>query len=229
MCVKKERSTVYERLSVLVDQGYLVKLYDKSYRFRQRPAIYYLSSAGIRYLRKVGVERTQLHYKNKHFTDEQIDEQLLLGELARAARKPHSDKFGIFTKYQLGVDHFYLAPPPYAKLSGDDDSTPDYFLEYFPAYHSSWKIKKRINQHVNRADEAENKGYTYPHLLLVCGNQSTEKRVVSMTAGMYSEFEILTTTSERLLAGSNSVWLKPYEVDWDEELEYYGLPLEYET
>jgi biotin operon repressor len=91
--IGKDRSTIYERLSVLVDRGYLVKLYDKTYRLRQRPVIYYLAPAGIRYLKKAGYERTQLHYKNKDFTDEQIDEQFLLGELARAVRKPYGKKF----------------------------------------------------------------------------------------------------------------------------------------
>ncbi|MCA9348405.1 replication-relaxation family protein, partial [Candidatus Saccharibacteria bacterium] len=49
-CLSRDRSTIYERLSVLVDQGYVIKLYDKTYRLRQGPVIYYLAPAGIRYL-----------------------------------------------------------------------------------------------------------------------------------------------------------------------------------
>lgn len=225
-CLFKDRSTIYERLSVLVDQGYLVKLYDKTYRFRQRPAIYYLAPAGIRYLNKHGFERTQLHYKNKQFTDEQIDEQFLLSELARAAAKPYRDKFGLYTKYQRGSDDFYLSPPPYAKLIADSNDTPDFFLEYFPPYHQTWKIRRRINQHSDYADEHDE--YAYPYLLLVCGNQSTEKRVVSMTTDMYSGFDVFTVTPERLLSGEKKVWLRPHEVDWEEELEFHDLPLGFE-
>ena len=131
VCLNKDRSTIYERLNVLVEQGYVAKLYDKTYRFKQRPVIYYLAPAGIRYLKTAGYERTQLHYKNKDFTDKQIDEQLLLGEIARAIRKPYGDNFSLYTKYQLGADDFYLSPPPYAKLIGKKNTIPDYFIEYF--------------------------------------------------------------------------------------------------
>ena len=90
--IGKDRSTIYERLSVLVDQGYVVKLYDKTYRFRQRPVIYYLAPMGIRYLKHRGYERTQLHYKNKDYTDEQIDEQMLLTSLVRMIAKQYEGK-----------------------------------------------------------------------------------------------------------------------------------------
>lgn len=219
----KDRSTIYERLSVLVDQGYVTKVYDKTHRLRQRPVIYYLAPKGIRYLKKAGYDKTNLHYKNKTFTDEQIDEQFLLGKLARAIRKPYGKTFSLYTKYQLGADAFYLTPPPYAKLAAKRDTTPDYFMEYFPAFHSSWNIRKRLNQHIDYADEHGE--CTYPHLLLVCGNASTEKRVIRMTEEMYTEFEVFTTTQERLLSGDKEVWLKPDEVDWDEEVEFCGLPL----
>jgi predicted transcriptional regulator len=225
-CLGKDRSTVYERLSVLVDQGYVVKLYDKTYRFRQRPVIYYLAPAAIRYLKKAGYEKTQLHYKNKTFTDEQIDEQFLFGELARTVRKPYGTKFALYTKYQFGTDVFPLTPPFYAKLEGKDDTTPDYFIEYFPPLYESWKIRKRINSYVDYVDEHDE--YIHPHLLLICGNHSTEKRVVRMTTDLYSDFDVFTTTKERLLSGEKKIWLRPYEVDWEEELEYHPLPLEYE-
>lgn len=219
----KDRSTIYERLSVLVDQGYVTKVYEKTHRLRQRPVIYYLAPKGIRYLKKAGYDKTNLHYKNKNFTDEQIDEQFLLGQLARAIRKPYGKTFSLYTKYQLGADVFYLTPPPYAKLVTKQDTIPDYFIEYFPAFHFSWKIRKRINQHIDYADEHGE--CTYPHLLLVCGNASTEKRVISMTEELYSDFEIFTTTQDRLLGSTTKVWLKPEEVDWDEELELHSLQL----
>lgn len=225
-CIGKDRSTIYERLSVLVDQGYVVKLYDKTYRFRQRPVIYYLAPLGIRYLKHQGYERTQLHYKNKDFTDEQIDEQLLLGEIARVIRKPYGDNFSLYTKYQLGADDFYISPPPYAKLVGKKNIIPDYFIEYFPPYYESWKIRKRVNQHDTYADEHDD--VLHPHLLLVCGNSSTEKRVVRLTANMLPDFEIFTTTTERLLSGDKKVWLKPYEVDWDDPLEFHSLTLKFD-
>lgn len=224
--LKKDRSTIYERLSVLVEQGYVVKVYDKTFRLRQRPVIYYLAPAGIRYLKKAGYDRTQLHYKNKNFTDEQIDEQLLLAKISRAISTPYGTKFKCYTKYQFGADTFYLTPPPYAKLVGKTDSIPDYFMEYFPERYESWKIRRRVNQHDAFADEYD---YTYPHLLLIAGNDNTEHRIVRLTANMLPDYELFTTTKERLFSGKKKIWLKPYEVDWDDELEYHALELKFEA
>lgn len=220
-CLGKDRSTIYERLSVLADQEYVIKRYDKTYRFRQRPVIYYLAPAGIRHLIKAGHHRARLHYKNKDFTDEQIDEQLLLGRLSRAIQTPYTNKLTLMTKYEAGADDFYLTPPPYAKFVGRANSIPDYFTEYFPPYYESWKIRKRINQHIAYADEHDE--YTYPNLLLICGNESTLKRVVRLTADVIIDFEILSSTLERVNGGEAKVWLKPDEVDWDEGLEYHSL------
>jgi len=223
--LNKNRSTIYERLSVLVDQGFISKFYDKTYRLRQRPVIYYLAPAGIQYLRRAGYERTQLHYKNKDFTDTQIDEQFLFGELARAVKKPYGKRFALYTKYQFGADMFYLSPPSYAKLVGETESTPDYFIEYFPPFHESWKIRKRINQHIEYA--AEHGEYTYPHLLIICGNQSTEKRTAHMVASLYTDFDVFITTQDRLQSDKETIWLKPYDTEWDQELELHSLSLEF--
>lgn len=218
----RDRSTIYERLSVLVDQGYLIKLYNKSNRLKQKPVIYYLAPAGIRHLKHKGFDRTQLHYKNKYFTEEQIDEQLFLVKLAQAVRAPYIDHFALYTKYQLTQDELYLSPLPYAKLSGKTDLIPDYIIEYIPALYPSWLLRRRINQHLEFADEYE---YTYPHLLLIAGNDSTHQRIVRMSEELYADFEVFTTTSERLLSGKKKIWLKPDDIYEDEEPVFHALTL----
>jgi predicted transcriptional regulator len=142
--IKKDRSTIYERLSVLVDQGYIAKQYDSTFRLRRRPATYCLAPAGIRYLKHQGIERTQLHYKNKNFTEEQIDEQLLYTKLSRAVRRSYPDTFSTYTKYQLEYGAYAL-PMPHIVLKANSDKTPDYLIEVFPAFTASWKLRRRIN------------------------------------------------------------------------------------
>lgn len=222
-CLGKDRSTIYERLSVLVDQEYVIKKYDKTYRFRQRPVIYYLAPAGIRLLMREGFPRARIHYKNKDFTDELIDEQLLLGHLSRTIASHYSGKFKLLTKYEANSDDFYLTPPPFAKLVGISDSIPDYFIEYFPPYYESWKMRKRINQHLDYANDHDD--YIYPNLLMICGNDSTLKRTVRMTADTYSDFDMFCTTKDQVLSGVTGIWLKPEEVDWDKEHECHPISL----
>lgn len=223
--LKKDRSTIYERLSVLVKQGYIAKQYDKTFRLRGRSATYCLAPAGIRYLKHHGYERTQLHYKNKYFTDEQIDTQLLYIKIWLILHKHYPDTFYGYTKYQLNPSD-YIKPTPHLKLEGKTDKIPDYLVEVFPAFTMSWRIRKRINIHCETANDSE---YTYPHLLLIAGNVSTEKRIIRMTADLYAGFDIFTTTLDRLMSDEKKIWLRPEDVDLDEYItaEKVHLPTEF--
>lgn len=210
----KNRSTIYERLFVLEEQGYIAKQYDKTFRIRQRPATYCLAPKGIRYLKnKENIERTQLHYKNKYFTDDQIDAQLLYVKIGLMLRKHYPDKLDNYTKYQLNPSDYIKPMPHLLLLVSDDNNMPGYQVEVFPARTLSWRIRRRINQHIDAAYESD---YLYPHLLLVAGNSSTERRIIKMTAELYADFDIYTTTIDRLLGGDKEIWLKPEDVGLDE-------------
>lgn len=215
----KDRSTIYERLSVLEQQGYIAKQYDSTFRIRGRSATYHLAPKGIRYLKHHGAERTQLHYKSKNFTEEQIEEQLMYARVSLALSGHYQDKFITYTKYQLEHGK-YLMPTSHLLFKGKSKNTPDYLLEVFPAFTMSWRIRKRINQHVDAANEFENK---YPYLLLVAGNDNTERRIINMTSDLYADFEVFTSTLDRLMSGEKNVWVRPEEVDWDEALEFCEL------
>lgn len=222
--LSKDRSTIYERLFVLEKQGYIAKQYNKTFRLRGRSATYCLAPAGIRYLKHHGYERTQLHYKNKYFTDEQIDTQLLYIKIWLIFRKNYPDKFYGYTKYQLNPSG-YIKPIPHLLIQGTSDKIPDYLVEFFPAGTMSWRIRKRINQHSDAVDDSE---YKYPNLLLISGNINTEKRIIRMTADMYAGFDIFTATIDRLMSSQRKVWLKPEEVAWDDVLEFVELPVKLE-
>ena len=224
MLLQKDRSTIYERLSVLVDQGYVVKQYDRTFRLRRRPATYCLAPAGIRYLKQQGIERTQLHYKSRTFTEEQIDEQLLYAKFGIVLKSSYKESFEVYTKYQL-KHGAYVKPTPHLLLQGKSDTLPDYVLDYFPAFTVSWRLKRRINQHDEAADELET---IYPHLLLVAGNARTERRLVLFTQELYADFEVFVTTTERLISGEKKIWLISVETDLEEdEMERVSLPLFY--
>ncbi len=223
--LKKDRSTIYERLAVLVDQGYVAKKYNGTYRIDRRPAAYYLAPAGIRYLKKAGFSRTQIHYKSKDFTESQIDEYYRYPKLSMAVQRNYPQTFYTITKYQLNPEE-YIKPLPWIMLEPDDEDAPSFFMEYVPAGEQGWIIRKRINAHINYADEEAE--YTYPYLLLVAGNDNTEKRIIKMSTDLIWDSELYTTTEERLLSSNKDIWLRPQEVDWDEDPIYHSLPMEYE-
>lgn len=222
--LKKDRSTIYERLAVLVDQEYVIKKYSSTYRIDRRPASYYLAPAGIRYLKSRGLERTQIHYKNRDFSESQIDEYYRYPKFSLCIHRNYPQTFRTYSKYQLAPED-YLSPMPWLLLSPDDEDAPELFMEYIPAGEQSWIIRKRINQHIDSSEEAD---YRYPYLLLVAGNDNTEKRIIKMSTDLMWDSELYTTTEERLLSGKKDIWLRPEEVDWDEELTFHGLPLEFD-
>jgi len=220
----KDRSTIYERLSVLEQQGHIAKQYDSTFRIRQRAATYCLAPAGIRHLKQKGVSRTQLHYKNKNLTEKQIDQQLLYVRLWFAINHSSPGKFTATTKYQLEPDG-YVSPTPHLLLEGTSKTIPDYFIEIFPALTASWKIRRRVNQHMEAADESK---HIYPHLLLVASNASTERRIAKMTADLYADFAVYTTTTEWLFSGDRRIWQNTEDYDEDDRPSRTSLPLKYE-
>lgn len=224
--LNKDRSTIYERLAVLVDQGYVAKKYESTYRIDRRPACYYLAPVGIRHLKSKGYKRTQIHYKNKDLTESQIDEYYRYPKLSLMVRKNYLKMYRTISKYQLDPED-YIKPMPWLLLKADDENAPDFFMEYIPAGEPSWIIRRRINQHIEYADEEAS--YTYPYLLLVAGNDNTEKRIVKLSTDIIWDSELYTTTEARLFGGEKDIWLRPHEVDWDEKLELHSLPLEFES
>jgi hypothetical protein len=114
---------------------------------------------------------------------------------------------------------------PWLLFTPDNEDAPELFMEYIPAGEQSWIIRKRINQHIEYSEETD---YRYPYLILMAGNDNTEKRIIKMSTDLMWDSELYTTTEERLLSGKKNIWLRPVEVDWDEELIYHGLPLEFD-
>ena len=83
----------------------------------------------------------------------------------------------------------------------------------------SWILKKQI-----RALQAYYEGHedewgdNYTTLLCICGNANTEKRMHRFFDDSYLDFEIWTTTRERLDSNNAQVWLHMWDPEWDEEM-----------
>ena len=208
--LRKNRSTIYERLAVLEQQGYILKQYNSSYRIRQRPATYCLAPAGIRALKdRPRMEQISLrqNYKNKSFTEQQIDDCLLLPRLYGALARRYSDRFVAYTKYQL-LRKNCVQPAPLLYLWDKKTENPQhYFVDFIPAGTLTWAITRRIRQHQERGYEV---GSSYPHVLIVAGNENTKRRIIKLTSMLYDDFKILTVTLECLLnSNEQAIWYDP--------------------
>jgi len=228
----KDRSTIYERLSVLQQQGFIIKQYDTSFRIRQRPATYCLDNAGIRVLielRQIKASKLRQHYKDKSFDEEKIDSCLRLSHILLGIRRRHEGEFRFHTQYQFDGNN-YIKPAPLLHAIASDSTAPEFLIDFIPAKTMSWIIRKRIRQHEDFADDEDSA--SYPYVLFVAGNASTEKRIINFTKELYSDFKIYTTRLDLLLDSvSLNIWQDPVDSlgsDGDEIPQRISLPNTFE-
>lgn len=132
----------------------------------------------------------------------------------------------IFTKAETARFDAFIRPLPdiYLRRETDDDGMQHFQAEIIEAGTMTWIIKKRINAHIEWYEENNEVDWTfedhYPTLLFICGNTNTEKRVHRLVDDIVSDFEVFTTTDERLGSGDKDVWLQYWD---DEELEFVSL------
>lgn len=214
--VKKDRSTVYESLRTLEQQGYIHKFHDKTFRLRGRPAVYTLAAKGIKYLHENSrVDHTTLRnfYKNKHIAVENeplVDQCLLVFRIFNVLKAQTGKTFSIYTKHELDNDDF-VSPKPELWLRRQGKSQkPDYILDIFPAGTMTWLLRKRLRQHQEFFEEYE---YPYPNVLLVAGNASTERRLFKQVECAIQDFEFYITEEELLLSGNKKIWVYLMESD----------------
>jgi DNA-binding transcriptional ArsR family regulator len=225
----KDKSTIYERLYVLEKQGYVHKDYDSTYHLRLRPAIYSLATKGIRYLRDSNV---RLHepalrnmYKNSSASLQLVDHSLNVFKLCILLKYQYPDSFALFTRSELSAFDDFIRPLPdvYLNRASKRSTTPSYQLEIVEAGTLTWIIRKRLQAHQDFYDESDDWHDAYPALLFVCGNNNTEKRIQRLVLNSFLDFEVYTSTQERINSGKTKVWLKEYDFDGDEEMEFVRL------
>lgn len=221
---EKSKATVYERFAVLEDLGYLQKRYEKSWKLLGRPAVYSLTGKGLRAVRdyKPGyftdaVIRNQ--YKNKSASSQLVDHSLATSKLCLQLHKQY-EQYDIFSKSEMNQFEAFMRPLPdfYIRVNrpDEDGNSVHYQLEVIEAGTFTWMVRKRINTHQEWFDDNNEEGWefkdNYPTLLLVCDNNSTEKRIHRLTDDSSMDFETWTVTRERLATGKKKIWV-PY---WDE-------------
>ena len=214
----RDRSSVYGNLFVLEGQGYLAKRYDKTYRLQGRPASYGLSAKGLRYLR----DNTQLNqtvlrnmYKNKTISQDHIDHCLMTITVFSALQQQAKPAFDIYSRYEITELEFCPRPLPDLYLRRENPQAgrlSDYLLDIFGPQLPLWVMKKRIRAYQQACDESDLEHY--PSVLLVAPNARAEKQLLRVTENLLDDFEIYTTTIERLLSPGgkgSSVWRAPFD------------------
>jgi hypothetical protein len=205
---------------VLTSQKYISKSYDSSYRLPPKPATYALAKKGIRYLREAtDLSQTALRnmYKNGTASEPLVEHSLEIFKLCIQLQRQYADQFDIFTKSELSKYDQFLRPLSdlWLRRKKPTDDMPDsYLIEFIEAGTMSWIIRKRIQAHQDFFDEQDEEDY--PYVLLIAGNNSTERRTQLLLENVFADFEFWTTTTERLAVSSLEIWKEVFEDDEDD-------------
>lgn len=98
------RASVYEVIEYLVTKELVVKVYDESYRMDRKPAYYYLSKAGVTFVRKLmDVKESVVNplYKNNTAPEDLIEHSLQLARCYVAIMQQVPAGTDIFTKTEI--------------------------------------------------------------------------------------------------------------------------------
>jgi hypothetical protein len=224
-------SVVNKALKILVERGYLTKQYDSSYKLKGKAARYYLTTQGIRHIRKAqdNVEEKVLrsYYKNKTMTDEFVDHTIATFKVHNELSRTYQDKLRFVTRQRMA--RFDYVPRPLPDLfcsttKKDEDKNVRYFVEIFDN-NLSFLHKKRMKLLLEHYDEDEWQTETktpYPILLLVLPDVRTEKRLNKHVTRTLEEetyldeddIQIFTTTMEALKNSTDdnkAIWTGVFE------------------
>jgi hypothetical protein len=186
---KKDRSFVFKRLSILLEQGLIGKRFESSYRIQGKPAAYYLTPDGARILQASkpnGVVNIKAIYKDKTLSEDFIEHCLDVFGIYCQLKAKHGAALHFFTKQQLSkYDYFSeFTPGIYIRLE-EDGKEQDFFMEYLQSSKPFFTIIRLLKQYIEYADSGEWETATaseFPKVLLACDSQSLLNRLLKKSA-----------------------------------------------
>lgn len=218
---KKDRSFVFKRLSILLEQGLIGKRFDSSYRLLGKPAAYYLTPAGARALQdRRDPDKPLINikaiYKDKTVKDDFVRQCLDIFGAYNRLRAQFGDSLKFFTRANLNYEEFDYFPQPLpdayfrVRLGGDEKQ---YFLDFYydnqPAIASVKKIKKYVEYAEGGA--WDDTGTPLPVILAACESPGLQKQLQKrIAAGMKSswsdELIFAVATKADLFGPEPAIW-----------------------
>ncbi|EDK72635.1 hypothetical protein TM7_0208 [candidate division TM7 genomosp. GTL1] len=217
---KKDRSFVYKRLSILLEQGLIGKRFDSSYRLLGKPAAYYLTPDGVRSLQgrrdpkkpKINIKAI---YKDKTVSEQFVAHSLELFAISNKLKTQYGSDLLFFTKSHMNNEKYDYFPRPlpdaYIRLKSSDKH---FFLDVFHDNEPHFVAKRRARQYIKYDEDAEWSvtETDLPVILAVCESPNLAKRTQKYMSkaldDAWSDNEVVFafTTKAELMSGELSVW-----------------------
>ncbi len=177
---------IAERLKRLTVQGYIAMNYDSSYKIKGKPATYYLTAKGVRYLRdKPYTNESALRsiYQDRRASESQIQHRLNVFKVYIDTKYQYLGRFKFFSNTEL-INKPYIPKLRPDSYLIDTHTNKSYFLDCLEEGMDYWTLRKRVKRFVAFA-ESENwqsyKAEPFPDVLLVCESDSLAYKVRRLT------------------------------------------------
>ncbi len=203
------------RLKVLLDQEYIGRNYDSSYRIKGKQASYYLLPKGIKTLSKQDYTVPKVInslYRDKQASDDFINHQLGVFRIYVELKRLHPDTFHFFSRSELKKfddDEVFPEKLPDAYLqrirpSKAQSKPNNLFLDYYEASKPFYQHRARIKKYIEYAEEEGWQGglSSAPTILMVFETKPLMRRILRLARKeletTYEDIKFLATTTDTL-------------------------------
>jgi len=199
---KKDRSFVFKRLKILLEQGYIGKRFDSSYRIQGKPAAYYLLPAGARVLQglrtpeKAKEIKVKAIYNDKNVKDGFVAHCLSVFVIHNWLKALYGDKQKLFSKSGLAVYGYFPRPLPDAYISlktgaEGKDKPKRYLLDIFEDDIPFFILIRRIKKYIYFSKNNDwPKKDSLPAILMLTESPRRQKQLARRIAKELREAEL---------------------------------------
>lgn len=175
------------RLKNLLQQEYIGRNYDDSYRIKHRPATYYLLPEAIRFLKTnpdLDAKGLHLSYYSRRATPEFINHWLRMFRIYLKLDELYGDDLELFTSSELAEQGSYpkVRPDAYLSFGGKHSTVPSCMLDLIESNKPTDQIRQKVLRYIAHYETDSEWGNEYPRILLVCDNAGLEWDVQRLLA-----------------------------------------------
>ena len=224
------QSGMYKRLKILEDQNYIGRIFTNQDMIDRRPALYYLRTAGVNYLKTIdGVSHKAIAntVRDNNRKRSFIDRCLMILELHNKLRQLYGNKLQFYAKPEISDYDFFPKNLPDGYMLINEKP---YMLEWFASNTPYQQIRGKISQLLTHYDSGEwdSSGEDYPTILFICADVYVERLVKRIASRAFYKAEdqgidpegltILTTTLKAFNTAQDA-----QQTIWSDNREPEGL------
>ena len=232
----KDKRRVIAWLKDLRDKQYVEWIYSTEFAEKTKPAIYYLGTNGVRYLKTVQTDDSSDYYPleelRKRYNDNKrsrtfVDRCLVIADCCLTLKTTNNKvSYDCFTEsdyidpdhdYHFLAEHEVLRPSlciVKEEQKQGEAITTNYLLEVFDASLPRYRLRHRLKNYVSNLDDGEWEGdEPEPIVLLVCSNivdliyaKRATKRLIEDTYNEDIHIRFTTTEQLKINGAASKIW-----------------------